>query len=332
MWEGLADGARRDIAALVKAGLGVAELHSAAIALVDRVVPADLACWASLDPDTVAISSMTSGAARIPQQYEPLLATYEYDGNEPNTFVELAQRPEPVARLEDTAHSSRFNEVWRPLGLQAELRTMFRIDGTNWGAAGMVRSRPFSDREVEFMASVAPALAAATRVAARCGAKGGGEAAIVVVDSCGTPRAVTVAAQQWQAELDSIAPGRFLVMLRAVAVGAQAQGTFRARMRDSCGGWILLQGSKLISDPDVSETVVTFERASGTELLDVLFAAYGLTTRERDICREVIAGRSTSDIAARLAITAHTVQDHLKSVFGKVDVRSRGELVAKLLN
>lgn len=47
MWEGRADGAKRDIAALVKTGLGVAELHTAAIAVVDRVVPVELACWAS---------------------------------------------------------------------------------------------------------------------------------------------------------------------------------------------------------------------------------------------------------------------------------------------
>jgi DNA-binding CsgD family transcriptional regulator len=55
-----------------------------------------------------------------------------------------------------------------------------------------------------------------------------------------------------------------------------------------------------------------------------------LTTRERDVCQEVIAGHSTSDIAARLFISAHTVQDHLKSAFAKVGVRSHGELVARL--
>ncbi len=342
MWEGRALSARRDIAALATAGLGVAELHAAAIEMVDRVVPTELTCWASMDPDTAVISSMTSGATRVPPQYEPLLATYEYDGAEPHTFVELARRPVPVARLSDLPHrdvvrSGRVNEVWRPLGLGHELRAVFRVDGTCWGAAGMVRRGDFNDREVEFVTSVAPALATATRVAARFGSRrqhGGRDGlAIVVVGPDGAPRATTAAARSWRVELDEIAPGRFAVLLRAIVVGARAaaSGTFRARVSDASGGWILLQASRLSSGADDGETVVTIERASGGELLGLLFAAYGLTAREREVCHEVIAGRSTSDIAARLAIRAHTVQDHLKSVFGKVDVRSRGELVAKLL-
>ncbi|WP_158850783.1 helix-turn-helix transcriptional regulator [Saccharothrix deserti] len=337
MWEGRAIGARREIAALASAGLGVAELHRAAIDVVERVVPTELTCWASLDPDTAVISSMTSGPTSIPVQYEPLLAGYEYGGAEPHTFAELARRPEPVALLSDVphrdvAHSGRLNEVWRPLGLGHELRAVFRVDGTCWGAAGMVRRGDFTDRETEFVASVAPAIAGATRVAVRCGNyRSGGEPAIVVVGRDGAQRAATSAARSWREELDEIAPGRFAVMLRAVVVGARSSGsgTFRARVRDASGGWILFQASRLISEDD-DETVVTVERASGSELLGLLLAAYGLTPREREVCHEVIAGRSTSDIAARLVISAHTVQDHLKSVFGKVDVRSRGELVARL--
>ncbi|MGW4528671.1 helix-turn-helix transcriptional regulator [Amycolatopsis sp. NPDC004378] len=337
MWEGRARGVRREVAALATAGVGVAELHAAAIELVDRVVPAELTCWASLDPDTAVISSMTSGRTRIPGEYEPLLATYEYDGSQPHTFAELARRPVPVARLwdlprRDAERSGRFAEVWRPLGLGHELRAVFRVDGTSWGAAGLVRRGEFSDREVEFLTSVAPALAAATRVAARTRDAGErAEPAIVVVGPDGRQRAATAAAAAWQAELDEIAPGRFAVLLRAVVAGARASGSFRARVRDAHGGWILLQASRLLGEDD-DETAVTVGRASGAELLGVLLAAYGLTARERDVCREVLAGRSTSDISARLGISAHTVQDHLKSVFAKVDVRSRGELTAKLLS
>ena len=45
---------------------------------------------------------------------------------------------------------------------------------------------------------------------------------------------------------------------------------------------------------------------------------------------EVMAGRSSKEIAARLYISTHTVQDHLKAVFAKVGVSSRRELVACL--
>jgi len=138
----------------------------------------------------------------------------------------------------------------------------------------------------------------------------------------------------WRYELAAIAAGRFAVLVRAVVTGARAAapGTFRARVRDARGGWIVLDASRLVTGSADDETVVTVARASGTELLSVRLAAYGLTARERDVCREVLAELSTSDMAGRLGISAHTVQDHLKSVFGKADVRSRGELTAKLLS
>ena len=340
MWEHRAERARRDIAALAATGLGVSELHAAAIAVVDRQVSTELTCWATIDPETLVISTMTSGQTGIPAQYEPLLAEAEYTTGDAQTFAALARSRQDLARLSDLpvgerARSARLNTVWRPLGLDAELRVLFRVDGACWGAAGMVRAgRDFSDPEAEFLLAVAPAIAAATRLAVRVEAhrpSAGVPPAIVVVGSGGGQRAVTPAAREWQDRLDEIAPGRFTVMMQVMAAGARASpsGSFRARLRDARGQWAVLAASPLIGG-DEDQVAVVIEPATGERLLGMLLEAYGLTSREREVCREVIAGRSTAEIAARLFISINTVQDHLKSVFAKVGVRSRGALVARL--
>jgi DNA-binding CsgD family transcriptional regulator len=55
-----------------------------------------------------------------------------------------------------------------------------------------------------------------------------------------------------------------------------------------------------------------------------------LTHREQEVVRGVFAGLSTREISARLQISTYTVQDHLKAVFTKVGVNSRGELAHHL--
>jgi DNA-binding CsgD family transcriptional regulator len=59
-------------------------------------------------------------------------------------------------------------------------------------------------------------------------------------------------------------------------------------------------------------------------------SAYGLTERERDVTRLILQGSSTTQVAQELVVSAHTVQQHLKSIFDKTGVRSRRDLVAKV--
>jgi DNA-binding CsgD family transcriptional regulator len=58
--------------------------------------------------------------------------------------------------------------------------------------------------------------------------------------------------------------------------------------------------------------------------------AYALTERERAVTQLVALGLQTNAIAARLQISQWTVQDHLKAIFEKVGVGTRGELVARI--
>ena len=339
MWDERAYRARREIVALAASGLGVSDLHTAAMGLIEDTVRTDLACWATIDPETLVISTMTSGDARIPPEYEQRLAESEYSIDEPHRFATLARRKESTAKLSDLpeldrTRSARLNNVWRPLGIDQELRVMFLADGTCWGAAGMVRAgRDFTDRETNFLTEVAPTIASATRLAVRSEAAGpmSGHPAIVVVGTGGELNAVTPAAREWQDRLDQIAPGRFLVMMQVMAGGARtsSSGSFRARLRDAYGQWAVLEASPLIGG-DEDQVAVTIEPARADHLMSLLMTAYGLTAREREICSEVIAGYSTADIGGRLFISSNTVQDHLKSIFRKVGVRSRGELVARL--
>lgn len=340
MWEERSLRVRDTLADLASTGVGVGALHAEAIRLVSAVVGSDLTCWASLDPETATINAMTSGPDRIPVQYEPILAETEYSPSERHRFAALAARGQDLALLSDLPPgerygSDRFTRVWRPLGIDRELRFLFTADGVCWGGAGLVRTgTDFTDREVEFLRAVAPAIARATQLAVRAalpGTSAGSSPAIVVVDAGGQLRSLTPGALWWRERMEDTQPGTFLTLMRVMTAGLRSapSGDFRARVRADAGHWALLSASPLLG-VDEPLTAVVVEAASGQDLLGLVLAAHGLTPRERTLCEEVLSGRSTTEIAEHLYISTHTVQDHLKSIFAKFDVHSRGRLVAAL--
>jgi len=52
-----------------------------------------------------------------------------------------------------------------------------------------------------------------------------------------------------------------------------------------------------------------------------------LTNREIEVLKEIAKGRANKEIAQTLAISEHTVKDHLKNILGKLHVAARTEAV-----
>lgn len=63
----------------------------------------------------------------------------------------------------------------------------------------------------------------------------------------------------------------------------------------------------------------------------VLATAFGLTPAERRIATMLAAGSSPRQTASELGLSYNTVRNHLKQIYGKLDVNRQADLVSKLL-
>ncbi|GAB5535493.1 MAG: response regulator transcription factor [Rubricoccaceae bacterium] len=59
--------------------------------------------------------------------------------------------------------------------------------------------------------------------------------------------------------------------------------------------------------------------------------AYGLTAREREVLQRLVDGETKGEVADRLFLSPHTVDVHVRNIYGKLQVHSRSGAVAKAL-
>ncbi len=101
----------------------------------------------------------------------------------------------------------------------------------------------------------------------------------------------------------------------------------RSRLRTRRGVWLLMHGAVL---EGTGQVALIIEPAKSADVAPLIVEAYGLTGRELEVTRAIARGLSTTEIAAELYLSPHTVRDHVKALFEKVGVSSRGELVHRV--
>jgi DNA-binding CsgD family transcriptional regulator len=115
--------------------------------------------------------------------------------------------------------------------------------------------------------------------------------------------------------------------LAALARARDGANGSRALERAVDGRWVMIEAAAL-EGRGRGEIAITLRDATPGETFDRLCRIYAISRRERQVVAALAAGLDTRAAAERLSISRHTLQDHLKSVFAKLGVNSRRELVA----
>jgi len=298
----------------------------------------DAAAWLTTDPDTVLFTD-----GRI-EGFDHAVCQPWFENellvDDLNKFADLAHRAQAaiLSDVPDHQSSSRWNDVMRPVGLDAELRATF-VDVTGcWGVFEAHRAvdRPdFTPDEAGLLVSVSDSISAGLRrIAVERAALADPRAdgpGLLLIQPDGSVTPGTEAGEAW---LSLLLPGTgqttntSLYALAALARGGTDRPR-RTRMRAADGRWVTLHASPLVAGEGAA---IIVEPAPAHEIASLLALAYGLSEREREVAMAVARGESTEQIAQSLYISSHTVRDHLKSTFGKVGASSRTELVARLFH
>jgi DNA-binding CsgD family transcriptional regulator len=289
------------------------------------------------DPDVLLPIGFATGPG-APDFARALLACRNEQLDEDiDKFRALARQATPVAansRADRKARAStRWAELIEPAGHRHELRIAL-VDrrGHCWGAVNLLRdgTTGFTERHMATAAAAGAAIAERVAHALVLGHAGttSSDVGTLWLDDTGRIVSATPSANRWLAGARTEPLESVLAGLAIRTAGGPDPVMVRVRLG---GGWVTLHAERLLdADGRHQGIVVVVQPAHPGGVLPLAVAAFGLTPREADVTKEILRGKDTRAASAALGISPYTVQDHLKSVFAKVGVTSRGELAHRL--
>jgi DNA-binding CsgD family transcriptional regulator len=339
----------RALKAFSRGGAGSVDVFRETMRHVAAEAPVDGWCGLTLDPATVLPTGGVHEHGLTPTAIRRLLEI-EHGERDIHSFADLARAKSPAAALSGAAgaeDSPRYRDVLTPCGYGEELRVVLRAGGAPWGAIVLFRKigrRPFDADEVELLAGLSEPVGEALRFAlitsSTSASASAGDRAILVIGPEGAVESATEPARRLLESLAEVGPPDPLGVphtVQALVVDARRLAsrvdehrlTSESRVRTRDGRWLTLRASA-VGDEPAQRVVVLLEPSGPMEVASLILRAYGLTRREGELVRLVLHGFDTEQIAETMGISPYTVQDHLRSVFDKVGVGSRKELVARV--
>lgn len=318
---------------------------------IRRVVPFDAYAWLLTDPETSVGSAPVAHVPCLPEL--PRLIRLKYL-TEVNRWTALGDGSVALLREATGGDLSR-SLLWRELLADYDVGDVASLVFPDrfgcWGFLDLWRTGTgarFSRAEADFLAAIVDPVTMALR---RCQASTFIANAARAAHPLGpvvlllSPE-LTVLGQTPETEgyLQVLIPpahGRAPIPASAYNVGAQLlaveAGADRnppmARVHLAEGLWVTLRAARL-GDAGPSgkrDIAVSIEETSAAERVTLFARAFGLSARERELLGHLTTGTDTRELARRMFLSEHTVQDHLKAIFAKTSIHNRRTLLTRAL-
>jgi DNA-binding CsgD family transcriptional regulator len=293
------------------------------------------------DPVTQVLTSALADVPMLPWPRLPELVRWRYltEVNRVDALRDSGARS--LLGTGDPDRSLMWRHVQAGLGVVDVASVGFGDRYGTWGFLELWRTTtPFTDAELELLTLLQPSVTRALRSAVtRTFAEPVGEPsspgpAVVVLDPDLQLRTRTDAAADALLRLNPPDEPMQPIPASAYNVGAAlvAQesgvpvGEPWSRVHLGGGTWVTARASRLGED-----VAVSIEPSTPAERVDLVARSAGLSVRETEVLAALVAGLTSPQMAARMNLSEHTVNDHVKAVLARTGARNRQQLLARIL-
>jgi DNA-binding CsgD family transcriptional regulator len=330
-------------------GLRGTEFQADVVRAIHALLPVDAVFIATADPATLLFTGLFAEDPLVDVADQFL--NNEFGQDDVNKFHSLATGSPHVATLDSVTRgerlgSARYRDIMAPLGLGDELRAALVTPSGCWGYLCLHRAESphgFTASEVRLVGRLASSLGNGFRLSVTGPGVEGITAmapGVVLLHPDHSLAAMTGEAELLLADIDDQSSDSARLPAAIYAAAACLQSIDRGvappgssptlRVRTIGGRWLLVHATHLHGSLD-DDIAVIIEPAHPSRNAPLMLSSLGLTPRESEVALLVLRGASTKVIGAELHLSSYTVKDHLKSIFDKTGVRSRRDLVAKLV-
>lgn len=320
---------------------------------IRRVIAFGPYVWLLTDPDTTVGCAPLADVPGLHELARLIKFKYLTDVNRWTGLIAdgPASRSLSATTEGDLSRSLVWQMVMRHYDITDVASTAFGDRYGCWGFLDLWRgpgSGPYTRGETDYLSAAAPTVTEALRRAqaatfdqAPVTQRRGTGPAVLLLDDELNVISQTAAAQDWLRVLVPPAGNERAIPAAVYNTAAQLLAVERgvdhhpasARVHLAQGFWVTLRAARLDDQgaPGRASIAVTLEDTSPGERLEVFTRSFGLSPREAELLGQLATGTDTRDLAARLYLSEHTIQDHLKSIFAKTATRNRRTLLSRAL-